>query len=78
MSTGGMAFGPRGTPHSFQNIGEAPGRLLVFTGSSGLERFFEQFAELLPGPVDPEVLAAIAHANWLEFVGPPLAVSDPL
>jgi hypothetical protein len=30
------------------------------------------------GPVDPEMLAAIAHANWLEFVGPPLAVCNPL
>ena len=45
-STGGMAFGPRGTPHCFQNIGDAPGRLLVITTPSGLERFFEQFAEL--------------------------------
>jgi mannose-6-phosphate isomerase-like protein (cupin superfamily) len=24
-STGGMAFGPRGTPHAFQNIGDTPG-----------------------------------------------------
>ena len=26
-STGGMAFGPRGTPHCFQNIGDTAGRL---------------------------------------------------
>ena len=52
-STGGMAFGPRGTPHCFQNIGDASGRLLVITTPSGLERFFEQSAELLPGPLDP-------------------------
>jgi mannose-6-phosphate isomerase-like protein (cupin superfamily) len=77
-STGGLAFGPRGTPHCFQNIGDAPGRLLVITTPSGLERFFEQFADLLPGPVDPEKLAAVGHANWLEFVGPPVGVSDPL
>ena len=25
VSTGGLAFGPRGTPHAFQNIGETPG-----------------------------------------------------
>lgn len=77
-STGGMAFGPRGTPHCFQNIGDAPGRLLVITTPSGLERFFEQFAELLPGPVESEKLAAVGHANWVEFVGPPVGVSDPL
>jgi len=77
-STGGMAFGPRGTPHAFQNIGDVSGRLLVITTPSGLERFFEQSAELLPGPVDPERLAAVGRANWVEFVGPPVGVSDPL
>ena len=77
-STGGMAFGPRGTPHAFQNVGDAPARLLVITTPSGLERFFEQYAELLPGPVDPEMLSAIGNANWVEFVGPPLKVSNPL
>ena len=76
-STGGMAFGPRGTPHCFQNIGDAPGRLLVMTTPSGLERFFEDFAAL-PGPVSPETLSALGHANWVEFVGPPAGVSDPL
>ena len=29
VSEGGMAFGPRGIPHNFQNIGGTPGRLLV-------------------------------------------------
>jgi len=77
-SKGGMAFGPRGTPHCFQNVGDAPGRLLVITTPSGLERFFAEFSELLPGPVDREMLAAVAHANWVEFVGPPVGVSDPL
>ena len=77
-STGGMAFGPRGTPHCFQDIGDAPGRLLVVTTPSGLERFFQQFAELPPGPVDAERLAAVGHANGVDFVGPPAAVSDPL
>jgi mannose-6-phosphate isomerase-like protein (cupin superfamily) len=76
-STGGMAFGPRGTPHCFQNIGDTPGRLLVITTPSGLERLFEQFAAL-PGPVNSEALAAVGHANWVEFVGPPVGISDPL
>jgi len=77
-STGGLAFGPRGTPHCFQNISDAPGRLLVITTPSGLERFFEEFAALLPGPAIPETLTAVGHANWVEFVGPPVGVSDPL
>ena len=78
VSTGGLAFGPRGTPHNFQNVGDAPGRLLVITAPSGAERLFEDYAALLPGPVGPEQLQAVARANWVDFVGPPLGVSDPL
>ena len=50
----------------------------MITAPSGAERLFEDFAELLPGPVSPEVLAAVARNNWVEFVGPQLKVSDPL
>src|ERR1700752_1201514 len=64
VSTGGMAFGPRGTPHNFQNVGDVPGRLLVITAPSGAERLFEEYAALLPGPVDPEMLSALGRANW--------------
>jgi len=49
----------------------------VITTPSGLERFFEQFGNLLPGPVDAAALAVVGRANWLEFVGPPVGVSDP-
>ena len=31
---GGLAFGPRGTPHTFQNVSAGTGRLLVITGSA--------------------------------------------
>jgi quercetin dioxygenase-like cupin family protein len=78
VSEGGMAFGPRGTPHTFQNVGHALGKLLVITAPAGAERVFEEYAKLLPGPVDPEALLALAHANGVDFVGPPLAVSDPM
>lgn len=78
VSTGGMAFGPRGMPHAFQNLGEARGRLMIVTTPSGVERFFEQFAELGSGPEDLQGLHDVGHANWIEFIGPPLSVSEPL
>ena len=78
VSEGGLAFGPRGTPHNFQNVGDAAGRLLVITAPSGAERLFEDFAERLPGPVAPDLLDAVARANWVDFVGPQLKVSHPL
>ena len=78
-STGGMAFGPRGTPHAFQNVGGEPGRLLVVTTPSGLEGFFVDFAaRLRGGSVGPETLSELGLAYGVEFVGPPVAVSDPL
>ena len=78
LSKGGLAFGPHGMPHAFQNISDAPGRLLAITTPAGLERFFEQYIDLLPEPVDQDKLNAISLANRMEIIGPPLAVSDPL
>ena len=75
-STGGMAFGPRGVPHAFQNVGDALGRLLVITTPSGLERFFEQPDEL-PRPVDPKRSRPLGALTGWSF-GPPLGVSNPL
>ena len=78
-STGGMAFGPRGTPHAFQNIGGEPGRLLIVTTPSGIEEFFQDFdAKRRQGSVGPETLSEVGLAHGVEFVGPPVAVSDPL
>ncbi len=80
LSKGGMAFGPRGTPHCFQNIGDGPGRLLIICTPAGVERFFEAFAarRSSPGPTDPEYLAEIGHVHGVDFIGPPLALSHPL
>ncbi|MCE0766259.1 cupin domain-containing protein [Pseudonocardia kujensis] len=76
LPQGGMAFGPRGTPHCFRNLGDTTGRLLVITTPAGLERYFEGFAGLLPGPVDPDAFAEVGRANGIEIVGPPLALPD--
>jgi quercetin dioxygenase-like cupin family protein len=78
LSAGGMAFGPRGTPHAFQNVGEGEGRLLVITAPAGLERFFEHLAAHPPAGADGEALVAAGRAAGVEFAGPPLDVSGPL
>jgi quercetin dioxygenase-like cupin family protein len=51
-AAGSFVFVPRGTPHCFQNVGAAPARILVLFTPSGMERFFERFAELPSGPFD--------------------------
>ena len=77
QGTGGLAFGPRGTPHAFQNVGTATGRLLVITSPSGVEDFFLEYDRRASGPYDAEALEAAARVAELNFVGPPLEVSTP-
>ena len=75
---GGLAFGPRDVPHTFQNVGDTPGRLLVVSAPAGMEEFFQNYTHLLPDRADQAALAELSHAVGVSFVGPPLAVSDPL
>ena len=68
VSEGGMAFGPRGTPHGFQNVGDTPGRLPGITTPSGVERFSSSAPSCRQAHRIGRRLAAIMHANWAEFV----------
>ena len=67
---GAFMFIPRGTPHCFLNVGDVPARLLVMFAPAGMERFFEGHAALPPGPPDPAAYRRVAHAAWMEVVGP--------
>ncbi len=72
---GAFVFVPRGTPHTFQNVGDGQARMLVSFTPSGMEGFFDGFAELeAPGP---EGFARIGAEVGMAVVGPPLARSDP-
>jgi quercetin dioxygenase-like cupin family protein len=75
---GSFVFVHRGTPHCFPNIGDQPARILVIFTPSGMETFFDRFAALPDGPVDPGVFRRIGSEVGMNVVGPPLAVSDPL
>jgi quercetin dioxygenase-like cupin family protein len=61
--TGGRgvyAFGPRGVPHAFQNVGETPGRLLAIVSPGALQ---EQFLAEVGRPVGKSGTAAVARAR---------------
>jgi len=75
---GSFIYVPPRTPHCFQNIGDAPARILVMFSPAGMEAFFDRFAELSPGSVDPGVFAQLGRDVGMEVLGPPLAVSDPM
>jgi quercetin dioxygenase-like cupin family protein len=67
---GSFVFVPRGTPHCFQNAGEAPARILVLFTPAGMEGFFDRFAEL-PEP-DPGAFSRLGTEAGMEVLGPPL------
>ena len=75
---GSFVYVPPAVPHCFQNVGDAAARILVLFSPAGMEAFFDRFAELPPGPIDPGVLARLGRDVGMEVLGPPLAVSDPL
>jgi len=72
---GSFVFIPRGVPHTWQNAGEGPARILfVFTPASpGMERFFERSAELPEDTRMADAFKSLAGDAGMEVVGPPLA-----
>jgi hypothetical protein len=78
--SGSFVFFPKGTPHTWQNIGDAPGRLLgmFMPAAPGMERFFEQFSAVTGDRSAAAAFATLADAAGMKVVGPPLAQSDPV
>ena len=72
---GDTVFAPRGSRHTFQNIGSVPGRTLVTVVPGGLDAFFQEVSTAVPPgtPPDPAVILPIFRKYGLEFLGPPLS-----
>jgi len=72
---GADIFAPRGSVHTFQNIGDQPGRTLATVVPGGADLFFEEIARAVaPGAKpDPHALAPIFTKYNLSLAGPPLA-----
>ena len=74
--TGCSVFIPRGLPHTWQVVGDAPARMLVAFLPAGMEGFFEALSMLTD--FDPDAFRRVGAENGMDVVGPPLAESDPL
>ena len=75
---GAFVLIPRGTPHTWQNVGEGEGRFFagVMPAASGFELFFRHYAELPEAAKGVEAFARLAaETGALEVVGPPLAAA---
>jgi quercetin dioxygenase-like cupin family protein len=75
---GSFAFIPRGVPHCWQNVGSTPSLMLAVIAPSGLERFFERYAELPEADRSPESFRALGQEAGMTVIGPPLAHSHPM
>jgi hypothetical protein len=71
-------FLPRHVPHTWQSIGELPGRLIGAFVPAALERFFERFSNVPADEASVDAFSALAKDDGMIVVGPPLAQSHPL
>jgi mannose-6-phosphate isomerase-like protein (cupin superfamily) len=67
LSAGGFAHGPKGIPHSFKNVGETTGMLVMLTKPSGLEKFFKAVHEAsLNGSPGKEAFVNLMRSHHIE------------
>jgi quercetin dioxygenase-like cupin family protein len=71
---GSFAFLPRGTVHTFQNLTDKPGKLLILVQPAGAENFFSEIDAAMRGMSEPDtaVLQPIFHKFGMELMGPPI------
>ena len=71
---GATIFAPRGIPHTYRYLGQAPGRLMCVITPAGFEGFFEAIDALTPQQQQdiPQVIT-IAKGFGLEILPPPRA-----
>lgn len=74
LAPGGNIFAPRMMPHTWQNVGNSPGRMLVFVQPAGrLEAFFALFSKLVSiGALNTGAAKALFEEYDMEVVGQPL------
>jgi quercetin dioxygenase-like cupin family protein len=51
---GSYVFKPRGIPHAFYNAGTEPVRVLEILTPGGLERYFDEYEEIVSSEIDEE------------------------
>ena len=61
LPVGEICFAPRGSVHTFRNVGTTTGKIAVFISPAGIEKFFEELAGLnVPGDI-PRILETFSR-----------------
>jgi mannose-6-phosphate isomerase-like protein (cupin superfamily) len=70
LGPGGVAFLPRGVPHSQRRAVPGEGRLLVLTSPAGFEGFFRELAEAeRAGTLGPDAYAKASETYGITWLG---------
>ncbi|MGB7345874.1 MAG: quercetin 2,3-dioxygenase [Pirellulaceae bacterium] len=70
-SPGAFLIAPPNIPHSFRNVSDKPGKLLVVVQPGGFEEFIEKFASLpTDQPPDMAKMAQIGAEHGVTFLPP--------
>ena len=80
VPAGGIAWLPRGVPHTFANLTADPVRVVGMIVPAGLEGMFAEYAAYfgsLQGPPDSATLDEIGRRYGITVVGPPIAMPAP-
>jgi mannose-6-phosphate isomerase-like protein (cupin superfamily) len=85
IGPGGVAHIAAGVPHTFENMGKTPGKLLAVLSPAGIEHFFAELGvpvtdwDTLPNfsrPPDPDQVAAIMVKHRMTLITPPPDVRE--
>ena len=73
-SAGATVVAPRGSSHTFQNIGSRLGKIVTTVVPGGLDLFFEDIEAVAPRGTAPDLakLLPVFQKHGQEFLGPPL------
>jgi quercetin dioxygenase-like cupin family protein len=70
VKAGGVVFAPRGSVHTFKNVGDRPARMIISTSPSGFETFFSRCADEFAKPDGPnmERIVEISAEHGIHYV----------
>ncbi len=74
LEEGGFAYLPSKVPHSFLNLNDEPGEVIVVYTPGGGHRFYEELGPLTRnGMPDRAIVAALFEKYDMTLLGPPLS-----
>ena len=73
VPAGSAVFMPKGSIHTFKNVGQTPLKQVITTTPAGFETFFSRCAEEFakPGGLDMKRIVAISAEHDIHYVDPP-------